>query len=249
MIKLRAEEEKKRFEMLDAWFSSEHGQRAADVIREEIVNIRSILVGNKLIQLGSCGRNPWLSQLQYQNKWIIKPHQDNSRVSHCHSLLTQLPIDKESVDCVLAPFTIDAFSSKESILDEMDRILKPMGYLVIIGINPYSLWGAWLRFNKSAYFGKLHGFPRSLIHIKCMLQNYGYQQCFAHDFYFIPPVQNPTLIQSLSFLNQVGKMVSLLPSAFYCVVFQKYVINYIQPLLVANQKELLKTSPLYQPSC
>lgn len=249
MIKVQAEQQQKRFDMLDAWFSCIHGQRVSHAIREEIAGVRSLLIGKNLIQLGSCGRNLWLSELQYHNKWIIKPHWDNSRVSHCNSLLTHLPIDRESIDCVIAPFTIDAFPSKESILDEIDRILKPMGYLVIIGVNPYSLWGLWLRFGQHGYFGRLHGFPRSMLNIKCMMQHRGYQQCFAQEFYFIPPVQNETVIQGCSFLNQVGKMVSLLPSAFYCVIFQKHVVNYIEPLLVASQKELLKTSPLYQPSC
>lgn len=248
-MKALAEEQQKRFEMLDAWFSSDHGLRVGQAMREEIADMRGLLSGQNLIQLGSCGRNLWLSELPYHNKWIIKPHWDTSRISHCNSLLTHLPIDQESVDCVIAPLTIDAFKNKESILDEIDRVLKPMGYLVIIGVNPYSLWGLWLRFSQYSCFGNLHGFPRSMLSLKCMIQHCGYQQCFAKDFYFIPPAQSNTVIRSFSFLNQVGKMVSLLPSAFYCVVFQKHVVNYIQPLLVASQKELLKTSPLYQPLC
>ena len=57
------------------------------------------------------------------------------------------------------------------------------------------------------------------------------------------------MIYHLDFLNQVGKMLSPMPSAFYCLVMQKQVENYIDPTCSEKERLYLKNSPLYQPVC
>ena len=236
------------FQHLDDWFSSPHGRIIAKVIEEELSHLKEIVYGNRLVQLGSCGTNPWLHELPFPHQWIVKPTLLPTG-THCVSSLNALPIERDSIDCLIAPFTVDCFSSKESVIDEIDRVLKPMGYAIFLGINPFSLWGLWLRFSNQNCYGHATGFPKSLIALKRMMAHRGYSHCYCNEFYFIPPVEQLSSIRALSFLNQVGKMVSPLPSAFYCLVMRKQVENYIGPVLVQTKKEFIKNSPAYQPVC
>ncbi len=47
-----------------------------------------------------------------------------------------LPFKRDSIDCILAPLTLQCFNLNKNPIDEIDRVLKPMGYLVIFGTNP-----------------------------------------------------------------------------------------------------------------
>ncbi len=41
------------------------------------------------------------------------------------------------------PFALEFTESPHELLREIERVLRPEGQLVIIGFNPWSLWGAW----------------------------------------------------------------------------------------------------------
>ena len=237
-----------RFKALESWFVSPHGSYVAKAIAEELSPLNTVLCGDCLIQLGGRTDNPWLADLKFQHKWLLNPQVMPSDIS-CSTLMTALPIDRESVDCVIAPFTMDAFDEKEFVFDEMDRVLKPLGHIVFIGVNPLSLWGVWLKISRNNCFGVYKGFPRSVFSTQRALLHRGYLQCYYNGFYFIPPVRPQKMIRSLVFLNQVGKMISPTPSAFYCLVMPKHIENYIGPLLVERDQERLKSSPVYQPVC
>ena len=247
---MTGQEQIDRFKMLEEWFHSPHGSYVAKAIAEELSHLNQLLYGEHLIQLGGALDNAWLSDLHFRYKWLFNPQiEPNPMKVSCSTLINVLPIDRENIDCVVAPFTIDAFALKDTMIDEIDRILKPMGHVVLLGINPMSLWGLWLRFSKCNCFGEFRGFPKSVLSVKRAMIQRGYLQCYYNGFYFIPPVSNQNLLSSLVFLNQVGKMISPMPAAFYCLVMQKHVDNYIGPLLVESKKDLLKSSPSYQPVC
>lgn len=55
--------------------------------------------------------------------------------------LTELPIASSSVDLVVLPHVLEFYPDPHQILREIERILIPEGQLVILGFNPYSLWG------------------------------------------------------------------------------------------------------------
>ena len=228
-----------RFEMLNAWFHTLHGSYVAKAFEEELAHLNDLLQGDRLVQLGGSLDDAWFSNLQFKRKWLFNPQIKPANIS-CSTLFNQLPVDHNSIDCVIAPFTLDAFHLKESVIDEIDRILKPMGYVVFLGINPISLWGLWLKFSCQNCFGVNKGFPKTVLSLKRAMIHRDYTQCYYNGFYFIPPVRQKKLVHALTFLNQVGKMISPTPSAFYCLVMQKKVENYIEPLLIETKKDFLK---------
>lgn len=216
-----------KFRVFNEWLTTEQGSQVARAFYQELAPIQNLLHGQTLLQLGGSRDAFFFSRLRFQHYWLATPF-----VSQSTSLitsLTQLPLDRDSVDCVIAPLTINAFAKDNRLLDDIDRVLKPMGHIIFFGINPWSLWGCWLRMSHQSCFGSMLSWPRSVMSIKRATIQRGYIQRYLSGFYYIPPIDNTLLLDKLAILNQVGKMVSPLPAGFYCLMVQKFEEGLIYP--------------------
>jgi len=220
-ITLILEEQTTKFCALENWFKTPQGTRVAHAFASELKEPSELFSGKRLVQLGSCGDNLWLPELRFRQKWVVSPSEDLKKSSLLASL-TSLPIDRSSIDCVIAPLTLEAFSHNKNPLDEIDRILKPMGYVVFFGVNPWSFWGAALRWGGVHCFGDARGTLTSSLSLKHALLSRGYSQCMLSSFYYIPPVASKMLVHNLEFFNEMGKMIWPFPAGFYCFIAQKY---------------------------
>jgi hypothetical protein len=146
---------------------------------------------------------------------------------------------------VLAPLTLEPYADNFSIIDEVDRVLKPMGYAVLLCINPWSLWGGALKYGFLSCFANEHSKSHSAFTINRLFTQRGYRQCALYYFCYTPPMKNQKFIHKLAFLEEVGKMLWPFPAGFFCYIAQKY--EHIHPDLViepALTKELQYNSAL-----
>lgn len=223
-------EQFKLYSALDEWFNTPRGKHVAHAFTAELSHVQDQLKSKNLLQLGGCGENDWLKTLTFQNKWIVHPGPATQRVN-IYASLTKIPLARDSIDCILAPLTMEAFARGKNPLDEIDRILKPMGYVVFLGINPFSFWGLSLRCGHLGCFGLTVRWPTSAFTLKRMMMQRGYRQCALMSFYYIPPVKSDFLIRKLTFINEMGKMLWPFPSAFYCLIMRKHQICPFTPLI------------------
>jgi SAM-dependent methyltransferase len=57
----------------------------------------------------------------------------------------ELPLLRESVELVVLLHALEGASDPRLILGEVERVLAPEGSVIVLGLNPYSLWRArWL---------------------------------------------------------------------------------------------------------
>ncbi len=247
---LAFEDQETRFRSLDDWFNSSHGIHVGESFSAELSHLKEFLHGETLVQLGHCGDNAWLKLLNYHFKWVIAPNLKPAAKDSLRTSFTQLPFARDSIDCVIAPLTLDAFTRQKNPIDEMDRILKPMGYAVFFGINPLSLWGIFLRLGRLPCFDRLSGRPMSALFVKRAMLHRGYIQHSFSSFYYIPPVTQEKWVHKLEVLNGLGKVIWPCPSAFYCLVMQKYQENQSDILLEKIEEKILpiRSIPI-QPAC
>ena len=233
-----------KFRILNQWFNQPQGIRAAQAFTAEIRQASDLLSGQRLLQLGYCGNNLWLPDFKFQEKWIVTPN----HLMYDHTitaLLSALPFAQNSMDCIIAPLTLEAFHDINLPLDEIDRVLRPMGYVIFWGINPWSLWGASLKLGYTGCFGDHKTYLTSSFSLKRALLQRDYQQCLHTSFYYIPPIHNQSLIRKLAFFNEMGKMLWPFPAGFYCIIMQKYQNNlllsdelYLKPSTVSQKLAL-----------
>ena len=236
------DEQVTKYRSLDEWFTTPQGIHVAKAFASELASVSEQFNGQTLLQLGNCGDNLWLPEVRYSHKWIMTPCSD-SQVSTLVASLNSLPLDRDSVDCIIAPLTLEAFKREKNPIDEIDRVLKPMGYAIFFGINPWSFWGIALRWRYITCFGAYPASLTSSLSIKYAMMNRGYRQCFHSRFYYIPPIEGEKTINRFKFLNEVGKMVCPFPAGFYCFILQKH-----QPcspnFLMNKQEAILLQSPM-----
>ncbi len=224
------------------------GQAVLRAFSSELINAKDLLRGDTLLQLGSGMRDVFFKKLPFTRKWVAAPYQglDVDVVT----LLHHLPFERNSIDCILAPLTLETFYNKEDLIDEIDRVLRPMGHVVFFGINPISLWGLWLLFSNNAYLSKAHLKPKPVLSIKFFMLHRGYVQNYLSGFYYVPPVSSKKQVEKFQVLNQVGKMMAPCPSGFYCLVLQKQENQFISKLLIPEvEKYVASPIPPLQPTC
>ncbi len=227
-------DQKNKYRALDDWFKTAQGQHVAEGIVASIKPAQDRLQGNILLQMGMCGTHPWLNHLDYRRKWLLSPYLGACDASIMSSL-RHLPFERNSIDCIIAPLTIEALGHYKNPLDELDRVLAPMGHMIFVGVNPMSIWGLCLWLGLTECFGgELPSLMSSLI-LKQSLLNRGYRQCLLETFYYIPPIKNPRGLKRLQFLNEMGKMITLTPAGFYCLIVQKH--QYSGPDLIKSRKK------------
>lgn len=223
------------YQILHHWFNTPPGLAVAQAFADELLHLPQALHGEYLLQLGYANHNPWLSILDFKHKWIASPCID--KTSALITPFLTLPIDRYQIDCILAPLTTEIVINYQSLLDEIDRVLKPLGHVIFWGINTYSLWNWGLR--KQLWSAikptRINCSPLTLKHIFLAR---GYRQCLWREFYFIPPVTSKWLIRRLAFLNEMGKLLWPCPPGFYCLVLQKQVLNLIHPMPVSADERL-----------
>jgi hypothetical protein len=218
---LLIKQQKKYYRALNKWFQSPLGLFAA---HEFSINLEATglhVYGDTLIQLGNCGENLWLKKLGFEHKWIVSPFALSHQV-HLESELNHLPLNANSIDCIVAPLSLEPFNMGSSLIDEIDRVLKPMGYVILLCINPWSLWGGAIKCGLLNCYNDHNIKMRTPLNLNRMFIQRGYRQVSLNNFCYIPPVNSATLIKKLTFLDEIGKMLWPYPSGFYCYIAQKY---------------------------
>lgn len=209
-----------KYKLLNEWFNTHQGKRVARAFTEEIEKILCHLSGKYLLQIGATGYNDLLEKMRFRNKIIVSPSIEIENMQ-IYATPENLPLYDNSIDCILAPFSMELFPNNQNIIAEYDRVLKANGYIIFLGINPCSLWGLYAFFRKIKYLSTFSLKLRSALNLKKLYFILGYTQSYFNSFYYIPPVDNLNIISNLEFLNEMGKMVWPYPAGFYCFIVQK----------------------------
>ncbi|MCH9755629.1 MAG: class I SAM-dependent methyltransferase [Gammaproteobacteria bacterium] len=218
---MNLDEQRHRYRALDDWFKTPQGHYLGEAFAMQLSQFSKHLKKETWLQLGLCDENLWLSQNVLNQPWVCTPCLDAPDTTFITSV-EQLPLQRNRVDVVIAPMMLEVFGRHKSPLDEIDRVLAPMGHVIFLGINPVSLWGLALSCRGLSSLSHAFMTPHSPLVLKRAFLNRGYEQQRFETFYYVPPLQNEKWIQKCLFLNEMGKMMSLFPAGFYCLVMQKY---------------------------
>lgn len=232
----------KQYRALNKWFYSPLGDFAAHEFFVNLDSSQEYSHGGILVQLGNCSDNLWLKKFNYVHKWIASPFFLAHKKAQIECALNQLPLQRNSVDCIIAPLTLEPFGNSFSLIDEIDRVLSPMGFVIILSINPWSLWGGAIKLGLLRCYNDPKVKMRTPYNLNRIFLQRGYRQHSLSNFCYIPPVNNSTLIKKFTFLDEIGKMLWPLPSGFYCYIAQKYQL--IEPSL--HMKSVNKSIKNYE---
>ena len=239
---LNLNHQKTKYRALDDWFATPQGQHVAALFAARLALVSEQVHGSRVLQLGVCGNNSWLQELNLHWQCVASPCLDAAHASLITALNT-LPFARSSMDCVVAPFAMEAFGWQTNPLDEIDRILAPMGHVIFFGIQPFSWWGLAVRLGYLYELGVHATALVSPLLLQQSLLRRGYRQCSLDSLYYMPPLRDKAWIQRLAFLNEMGKMLTITPAGFYCLIMQKYQVCPPNAMRRAKARRTITANP------
>jgi len=191
---------------LEAWFNSPMGQV---VIEQETAVLDTMLqkiFGYYLVQVGSIGGQKLTRASRIAHRSIIElaPRLSSQSNIDAIALAHQLPIASDSVDVVVLSHVLEFAEQPHQVLRETERVLIPEGRVIILGFNPFSLWGI-----RGLFFWKRKSPPwcgqfMHLLRMNDWLTLLGFELVEQHTLLYNPPCSYPKWFETLRFMEYIG---------------------------------------------
>jgi SAM-dependent methyltransferase len=177
-------------------------------------------------QFSSLSASPIIHKIMVYTNYKSQQNTDKINYSSLESLYPYLPFANDSINLVLMPHTLEKDqNTAQAILTEAWRILAPNGHLIILGINPISLWGLYRLFSlgkKPTWDGRFH-----TIQTLCQWIHYlGGEIQHTESFLFRPPLSsNPGLwlFKKLAWLERISPWLIPYMGGIYLIIAEKRV--------------------------
>lgn len=141
---------------LDAWFGSRMGKRVLVGEKALLDQVLPNLFGYHMLQAGVAISDSWLDSSPVSHKFRVSPTDKQlGEISQVRANLDALPIETDSIDVAVLNHSLDYEYDVHQVLRETARTVMPGGTMVVIGFNPWSIWGIWrfisLKFRRSPW--------------------------------------------------------------------------------------------------
>ncbi|MGC1854717.1 MAG: methyltransferase domain-containing protein [Candidatus Aquirickettsiella sp.] len=204
-------------------------QHYLDIEDQRLASLIPHYAGRHLLQLSphsfsSLSISPIIHKIRVSPQCKCKPIADHIDDSSVESLYTHLPFANDSINLVLMPHTLETGKSTAlAILTEAWRVLAPSGHLIILGVNPISLWGLYQLFplsKKPAWDGRFHA-----IQTLCQWIHFlGGEIQHTESFLFRPPLSSTPglwLFKKLAWLERVSPWLTPYMGGIYLIIAEK----------------------------
>ena len=127
---------------MDTWYQQPHFKSLIQVERAQLDRILSHILGEHLVQLG--GPNEFSLVSPIRHKVYITKNNSQPVIFSQENIkgdVSLLPLLPGSIDVMLAIHVLEFIQNPQEFLEEIYQALAPNGQLILLGFNPFSLWG------------------------------------------------------------------------------------------------------------
>lgn len=137
----------------------------------------------------------------------------------------RLPLATDSLDAIILPHILEHVSQPHEVLREVDRCLVPEGHVLILGFNPFGLWGLWRLLHARRQSMPWAGNFISQTRLRDWLALLGFDTVACRPLLFRPPVQSLAATSRLEFLDRLAQHGWPVPAAGYQLLARKRVVG------------------------
>jgi SAM-dependent methyltransferase len=184
---------------LQDWFASPLGHYLLEKEQAYLDDVTPDIFGFHALQLGMPEVDLLrASRIAHRMRIAPSDHPDLYAKSH------ELPIATQSIDLVVMPHVLEFAAEPHEILREVDRVMMPEGRLVIVGFNPWSLWGLRSAMGLSRNEFPWNGRFVSLLRVKDWLALLGFDVNAGRLVAYAPPFDSEKLRRRFGFMEPAG---------------------------------------------
>lgn len=240
--------------MLQRWFSRAPGTLLLDAERTVLKQILPYLFGYHIVQLGRLGQHTLMQGSRISHQVLIEVDGHSQLVggaterAQLRCLAAFLPFEADSVDVMILPHVLEFNRDPHQVLREVERSLIPEGHVVILGLNPWSLWGLWRMFLAWRADPPWCGRYLTVSRLRDWLHLLGFDVETTRRVYYRPPLRSVRANQKLAFLEKLGAYLWPVFGAAYIVVGKKRLIPLTPIRMHWDARRRLIASGLAEPS-
>jgi SAM-dependent methyltransferase len=209
---------------LDHWYSGCPGKMLGDVEKGLIEQVLPELFGYHIVTLGTAIGRDVMSKSP-----ILNQHCFDSALGRSEGDVDALaepdclPIASDAVDVVVLPHVLEFIDHPEAVLNEVDRVLIPEGHVLVVGFNPFSLWGVWRSLGADRGRALEQARFISVSKMKDWFFSLGYEVVSIRYGFYRPPLARPSVLERLTLLEQWGERWWPICGASYVLLAKKRV--------------------------
>ena len=225
-------------EVMQKWYQQASSSWVLKLESEEISRIIKNIKGVYLVQMGGSldvtysKKSPIFTHIRLMSQFV------NDSILSVQTSWRELPLLSNSVDIIVLVHLLEFIDYPVKLLQEIFHALKPNGQLVILGFNPWSLWGFKKTFSRGIpWNGKFW----SRAQVKKWLTNFNYSILYSKTFCYGLPSQKKLGRKMRVFIETAGQLAFPASGGIYLLVAKKKVYAHIQPeILWAKRRFLMR---------
>ena len=187
-------------ESLHDWFQTPLGTYLLQRERAWLDNVTPDIFGFHAIQLG-LPTFDLLHESRIAHRVTVSP-EIAAQPNHVQAQFHELPFDTQSIDLCVMPHVLEFSENPHEVLREVDRVLRPEGRVLVLGFNPWSLFGTRKLWAAKGY--PWQGQFVSLVRIKDWLQLLGLEPASGRLACYIPPCETEKWQRRFRFMEPTG---------------------------------------------
>lgn len=210
------------------WLDTPLGQSLLSAERRQLQPVISRVFGFHVLQLGCAEQRSLLEDCPVSHKICFDPAPRGHRKEPVADN-EALPLGSESVDAVLVHHALDFTPHSHRLLREAARVITPGGKLLIIGFNPFSLWGLRRMLHWRGQMPWNGRFISSLRLTDWLKLLDFHVEDVSYGGYLLP-ASHPKVVRQAPRLEQAGNRLNNPLGCFYLVVATKQVFP-VNPII------------------
>ena len=236
--------------LLSQWYRSPLGLELIHYERELVARAISGRFAASMVQLDS-GFHEALFEKRLFGSGLLVSQLENR--AHCPVICAQpeaLPFQPESLDMLLMHHTLDICENPYQAVREGAIALKPGGLMIILGFNPYSLWGvrSMLQGSKNGLGVWNSRFIRAgRVEDWMNLLDFDVERHEKHLFF--PPLRRPAWLKRAAYGHRIQRRILPFTGGVYLLVGYKQIVGklplgerrhplgFLEPVVHVNTKD------------
>ncbi len=203
------------------WYRTSLGNALEHAELEAIRDALGTLFGYHLLTVSPPWQDSPLDASRISQRWIMQA--GAGPAANVLGLPQALPVTGDSLDTILLPHTLEYTSQPHEVLREVDRCLVAEGHVLILGFNPFGLWGLWRLLYGWRRRTPWNGRFISQTRLRDWLALLGFDTVSCRPIFFRPPSQRLAGWQSLQLLERLAQRNWPVPAAAYLLLARKRV--------------------------